>query len=244
MLEFIYVVLFIIYAALFCFPAFMFVWNWDSDGPPSDLYGCAALVLGFPGTLLALLIKIPMWSSESAETRKYEKNRNEKAKIFADECRKYIKKINDSQTIKHIAQLVKKSGSEYDYLRVDTSCVYCTNEYGSLGKCIIRFKDLEVKDLSYYGLEFKDIPAPHIMKEWVETFKNQNKDIVGLCLHSRYIGDSDFQEHSLCLNECTVVGYAIVRELSEKYIYVSNDERLCAVFKKKVKCSDSLSEWN
>lgn len=241
MLEFI---LFLVYAALFCFPAFMITWNWDLEGAPSDLYGWTAIIIGFPGTLLALLIKIPIWIGESAKNKKSTKNRNKNAKIFADDCRKYIKKINDSQTIKHIAQLVKKSGSEYDYLRVCTFGVYCTNEYGSLGKCIIRFEDLNVKNLSYYGLEFKDIPAPHKMKEWVETFKKQNKDIVGLYLNSRFQGDSDFQKHFLCLNECTVVGYAIVRELGEDYTYLYNEGgRFDAVFEKKVKCAELISEW-
>lgn len=243
-------ILCIIYIALFCVPAFML--TWERDGSFGGCSGFVCIIIGFPGTLMSAIIKAILNSNKSKqleaatnEREKTTKERNEKAEEFAVECKNYIKNINNSKTIKYIAQLVANCNQTYDCLKVESCGIYCCRYSTRNWKCIITFDDYKIKDLSPHKLVFKGIPGVGYKEQnaWFENFKYRHKDIVGLSLESNdYEWDDSYFVGSLCLDERVVVGYALIRLLKDEYLFESKNFET-AVFRKKTLISDTHRNW-
>lgn len=170
---------------------------------------------------------------------------DEKTEEFAQECREYIETIHNSKTIQYISQLVANCNQTYDYLRVETFGICCGRFSKDRITWIVNFEELKIKDLSSYRLSFDSIPVPTLKEkeQWVEEFKAQHEDIVGLSLRRIDYGMGDYDYYyALCLDERVVVGYAIIRLLNEDFVFDNEGGKV--VFKKKTCVSDSYRDWS
>lgn len=121
------IVSFIIYL-VFLIPAFMFTWEEEYSG--IGCYGCFCLIIGFPGAILALIIKAIKKKANIAREKNYAEERRKKHEKERYERelkeREYKAKISKLRELFHNSEITKEikqrilKNEKYPYL-IDVS---------------------------------------------------------------------------------------------------------------------------